>query len=123
MPCQQAPKNSPPANAKGGPFDTEAECKENIGKEGGCPCCSDGECGSQICCNGKCAVTCCDLCGPDEDCTSDFISGPMGYDQIFCGPNSPDKSPDCRCVEIGEPEGGLDGGGFTWKVRACCKRP
>lgn len=49
MPCVQAPKNQPPANAKGGPFDTEQECKESVGTTGGCPCCSDNDCAKCYC--------------------------------------------------------------------------
>ena len=92
-----------------------------------CPCSADADCNDGChCCDGECQdEPCdpCDQCGPDEDCTESFISGSMGYEQIFCGPDSPDKAPNCRCVEIGEPEGGVDGGGFTWKVTACCESP
>lgn len=49
MPCVQAPKNQPPANAKGGPFDTEQECKESVGTAGGCPCCSNNDCPKCYC--------------------------------------------------------------------------
>lgn len=49
MPCQQFPKYPPPANAKGGPFDTEQECKESVGTAGGCPCCSDNDCPKCYC--------------------------------------------------------------------------
>jgi len=49
MPCVQAPKDQPPANAKGGPFDTEQECRESLGTTGGCPCCWDNDCAKCYC--------------------------------------------------------------------------
>lgn len=87
MPCQQFPKNQPPANFAGGPFDTLDDCKKQIGKDGGCPCCSppnvsddSGDCGAgRICCDGKCVVEACPLYAGDTVCVSglDFLNGPV----------------------------------------------
>jgi len=74
MPCQQFPKNQPPANAKGGPFDTEQECKEKIGQAGGCRCCGlnsiSQDCGDppRYCCYGVCQTEACGPCPSDEAC-------------------------------------------------------
>jgi hypothetical protein len=56
MPCQQFPKGQPPANSKGGPFDTEAECLEKLGTKDGCPCCANNDCKAPKtnCCSGVC---------------------------------------------------------------------
>jgi hypothetical protein len=103
MPCQQFPKGQPPANSKGGPFDTEAECKQKIGQEGGCPCCNTGECSSEKrCCLGQCVT-------PDPHCSGDcqvrrFIpsDGAGGNDEFCC------EAVCCfpQCIPFGEVCGG-----------------
>lgn len=128
MPCVQAPLKSPPANAKGGPFDTEQQCKDSIGQEGGCPCCGDGECGSVNGCPAD--RTLCEKVYPGgvwrgccpEGCDK-LDTDPM-Y-ELSCSPVSPVvryccdgvcQEEECSCTpgEYCAPDGYVDCGGGAW---------
>lgn len=83
MPCQQFPKNQPPKNSKGGPFETKEEC------ESGSDCGTSGACFSCVSCfaigilpGGECQPL-----SPEEfPCPqSAYCSGI--YDPEGCNPN------------------------------------
>ena len=94
MPCQEYPKNQPPANAKGGPFKTKTECQQSIG-DGGCPCCTGDICGEgKICCasaedSSKTKCQYASPCGGKSPvCSLCIFYAPRGYRTLTLGPYS-----------------------------------
>lgn len=132
MPCQQFPKNQPPANAKSGPFDTLAECQESIGAPGGCPCCSDVEylTGSPDCAKCYCLLYA-SLSG-DESCPDGFLQAfdpaeiTDGAGDIFY-PTCLKVIPDFDCTDQAScmpPQKYIDRGdvGVIRRYHCCCHK-